>query len=40
MDHAITVGDLVWIGAGALVVLAIVLGLIWFLAAYAKGMSR
>jgi hypothetical protein len=40
MDHAITVGNLVWIGAGGLALLVVFLGLIWFLAAYAKGMSR
>lgn len=31
MDHAITVGDLLWIGGGAMALLIVVLGLIWFL---------
>jgi hypothetical protein len=40
MEHTITLGDLVWIGAGGLAVLAVFLVLIWFLKAYARGMSR
>lgn len=40
MDHAITIGDIVWWSAGALVVGAIIAGLLWFLAAFGRGMSR
>ena len=40
MQHAITIGDLVWWGAGVAICVA-VLGIVgYFLAAFGRGMSR
>lgn len=40
MDHAITVGDIVWWSAGALAIAAIIGVILYFLAAFGRGMSQ
>ena len=40
MQHAITIGDLVWWGIGAAGVAAILGVIVYILAAFGRGMSR